>query len=511
MIWDKYAYLMLDSNIIEEEQGTSYIREEAFKFKDNPVIHEGRKEFFLGNEGYRVWIRNVCKVDGVYRMWYAFQFDKDFIGNADSASAKVMTGYAESTDGYEFKPIKVGTTEYNGSKNNNLVTMCPEGFHSMDVLHDPLDSEYPYKTVIVKKAELEDFAPALRARWPALHPTMELVWGIGKSKDGFNWEMPVRDSFLTDNYIEGPCLHRTIDGGMVIANQGPVTEEECCRRVNGWLTYDEQTAHLIPGALFEIPPHTTRIIAPQFGQEWHNTVWVQSHIRLVTARKGPSVVALHGFLYGNGGAETYAQQADIGLAVSSTGIGFRQVWPFRPFIIKGARGDWDGGLLAQAAMVETKDQTLFYCIASDTGNAAGTEYRAGVAYIDKDRFAYRVLTVNRGYKDGPKKREASIALKPIEMPDKCNLYLNVSHTNPVRRIIASCHDEAGKELEGFSVENCIPVTEPGLASPLRWKGVDTGTLSGKTVRIKLQIISNDCQYGDKESPRLYALYTRKPE
>ena len=52
MIWDEHAYLMVDSAIIAQEEGTSMVREESFKHADNPIIHADRKEFFLGQPGY---------------------------------------------------------------------------------------------------------------------------------------------------------------------------------------------------------------------------------------------------------------------------------------------------------------------------------------------------------------------------------------------------------------------------------------------------------------------------
>ncbi|MCJ8328689.1 MAG: hypothetical protein HRT89_23145, partial [Lentisphaeria bacterium] len=73
MIWDEHAYLMVDSAIIAQEEGTSMVREESFKHADNPIIHADRKEFFLGQPGYRVWVLCVAREGGVYRMWYRFQ------------------------------------------------------------------------------------------------------------------------------------------------------------------------------------------------------------------------------------------------------------------------------------------------------------------------------------------------------------------------------------------------------------------------------------------------------
>ena len=158
------------------------------------------------------------------------------------------------------------------------------------------------------------------------------------------------------------------------------------RGVWGILSYDEETAELIPDYLYHTPQHQSVLQHQYTGPGWAGQPWIQPHIGLQCARKGPTMVGLHGYLYGAVATETYAQVADVGLAVSSTGIRFQYVWPFRPFIRRGQQGEWDGGLLCQGPIVDDGDETRFYCIASDTGNAAGTHYWMGMAHIGRDRY-----------------------------------------------------------------------------------------------------------------------------
>ena len=515
MIWDEDAYLLVDNSLIAEEENTSFVREEAYKCDHNPIIDENRKEFFLGEKGYRIWIQNVCWHEGKYRMRYSFMLDKDrdVIAGISHRADTIHMGYAESDDGYDFKPVTVGLVEHNGLRDNNLAPLFErEGCHCCDLFCDPLDTEYPFKTVVLVHPDIEQINPALRARWPHVDQQgacdMGVAWGIARSRDGFTWEAPENEGLLVDMWIENPVLHRALDGGLVISNQGPLCNEEGSRRVKGWLTYDGTKSYRIPDALFEIPPLVTRVTAPQLGPAWHGTAWTQSHVRLVPARKGPSTVALHGFLYGCMGAETYAQTADIGLAVSSTGYGFQQVWPFRPFIGRADRGKWDAGLVGQQAMVETEDQTLFYYVASPTGNAAGCEYRPGIAYIDKDRFGYRGIRVMRGYKDGAIERQGMLKLKPLTLPGSPALSANVTHVNTDRTVSAEVRDTDGAVIPGFSFADCVPITEPGLRQPLAFRNADLKSLAGETVNLSIKLYSPDCLYGDQHSPRLYAIYTR---
>jgi len=279
------------------------------------------------------------------------------------------------------------------------------------------------------------------------------------------------------------------------------------RGVWGFITYDYETAELIPDYLYHTPQHMSRTYSEFTCPAWDRTPWIQPHVGLRCARKGPTMVALHGYLYGATGAETFAQVAEVGLAVSQTGIGFREVWPFRPFIRRGDRGRWDYGLVAQKAIVETDSQTHFYYLASEVGNADGCEYRIGIAYVDRDRYGYRVLTVNRDYAE-PKERTGILTLKPTTLPSAPNIRVNVSHLTRHRTVTLELLDEGGEAIPGFSSDDCVPVTEEGTRQPVSWTGKDVSDLAGREVSIRAKLYSPDCRFADQHSPRLYAIYIR---
>ncbi|NQZ67126.1 MAG: hypothetical protein HRT89_03560, partial [Lentisphaeria bacterium] len=430
--------------------------------------------------------------------------------------------YAESEDGIHFKPKRVGTCKYNGNTRNNLVSFSADpdisggmaGGGASGFLYDPMDKDFPYKVVILRRSSIESLNPAVRARFPKAAKTMAshsssnwFIWGVGKSKDGFEWQMPEHDHLLIDEVPEGPVIHRALDGGYVIGNQmvSPTSKHDG-RRIKGWLTYDQQTAHRIPEYVFSMPESMTRCRTGEIGPAWNNSHWAQNHVGLVTARKGPSMIALHGTLYGAWAAETYAQVADIGLAVSDTGYHFEQVWPFRPFLRRGERQVWDYGLVWQCAMEETSDKTLFYYGASNQGNAAGSAYNAGVGYVDKDRFGFRALRVNRDYSE-PKKRRGEVTLQPCVLPEKPELTVNCSHLSRTRTVRVELRRPDGKVIPGFSFKNCSPVCKAGIHRPLRWTNKNVRTLAGKEVQIAVELFSPDCQFGEQQSPRVYAIYT----
>lgn len=422
--------------------------------------------------------------------------------------------YAESDDGVHFKPKRISRA----AGNRVVVTDRPD-VRANRMMHDPLDREYPYKCVVFKQATDRDFSRGVAAKYPdsfnaaKQHQFMHwFVWGLARSRDGFDWELPVHEGLMIDEAIEEPTPHRGLDGGMFIGSQMVSrTSDIAFRKVKGWVTYDDETASKIPGFTFALPDHMTMTYARWLGKtQFENIPWVQSHVNLVCARKGPTMLALHGFLYGNHVIERYAQVASTGLAVSSTGYDFRMVWPFHEYLRRGDMGAWDCQFVRQQAMCESDTQTLIYYHGGNVGNtkaSPGGERGLGVAMIDRDRFGYFVLRVNMDHT--PRPRKGVIAMKPIELPSRPKLSLNVSHVSRTQTVRMELRDvKTGRALPGFSMNRCRAIAREGLHRPVQWPGADASRLAGKTVQPVIELSSESCAYADVESPRVYAMYTK---
>ncbi len=509
MIWDEHAYLMVDWKLVGEEANTSMVREEAFKYGDAPLFKLGDKPLTLGGRGYGLTINLIVKEAGTYRLWYQIRGAH----HAGHYLTDTVCAYAESDDGVHFKPVRLGQVEFDGSRSNNLVDLSVAGQPNVrhgGFLHDPLDSEYPYKCVYQRPAKGCDLEPGMRARWPALgRKDWYFVWGIARSRDGFVWEAPRHDHDLIRANPEAAKLHRAMDGGLVLSDQmtSPMAEIGG-RNVKGWLTYDGVQADRIPDFLFSLPEHMSRVHASDYGPTpWDGTKWVQPHVGLVCARKGPTMLGLHGYLYGCTGAETFAQVADVGLAVSATGLGFQEVWPMRPFIRRGLRGAWDFGLIVQSPdIIDDGDQTRFYYCGGDVGNFA-TTYLPGLAWIPRDRYGYRLI---RGYRNVCKRPASGIfSIKTCTLPSKPKIAVNVSHVSPRAMVRVALADEKGRTLRGYSFDRCEPVTREGFKRAVRWKdGRTAAELGGRDVIIRVEMSNADCGVVYDDSPRVYAVYTK---
>jgi hypothetical protein len=512
MIWRENVQLMVDARVVESEQSTSLVREEAFKPHAEPIIGPLDSALSLGQElqgtGGGCAPVMVIRDGKKYRMWYQVRGVANHENVADRTK-RAPIAYAESDDGVHFEPVEIGRVEFNGSRQNNLVhfEMPPNvPIRLSGFLHDPQDKEWPFKCVYNRPAPGSEMEPGVLARYPQYADReWYFVWGIGRSRDGLSWEMPRHDHNMICANPEHAHLHRAFDGGLVLSDQMMSAMADWgYRNVKGWITYDEKTAHRIPDYLFSTPQHMARLHYEHFGDEWNGQVWVQPHMGLVCARYGPTMLALHGFLYGATGVETFAQTADAGLAVSESGITFREVWPFRPFLRCGMRGSWDDGMAAQVAIVENDDETLFY-YTGGKGNF-GPQYWTGVASIPRDRYGFRCI---KGYREIESRDAAgSFTLKPSTLPEKPQFAVNVSQASTRRTVKLELRGEDNEVLPGYSANECEPITEDGLRQSVRWKDDRNGTeLGGRRVKISVVMESKECRAVMQDSPRVYAVYT----
>jgi len=528
MIWDEHTYLMVDHAPVADEVNTSLVRDEAYKHPE-PLVRLEDAALTVGGRARSLGYKFVVRDGGVFRAWYQVRGVREALEgqpqaaqgepNTDRKSERFgkdsLMAYAESDDGIHFRPVRVGAVEVDGSKDNNLVAFDsgPEPrTRQCGFLYDPLDREYRYKCLYYRPCQSKDFEPGVLARYPvATDRSWWAIWGIARSKDGLSWEPPDHTHNLVAANPEHARLHRALDGGLVMSDQmiSPVADWQY-RNVKGWITYDGRVAHRIPDHLFKIPEHMTRCFAEFLGPTWDGVPWIQPHVGLACARKGPSIIALNGFLYGcsgrEPGAETFAQVADVGLCISDTGIKFQQVWPFRPFIRRGQRDAWDYGMVAQNCIVDHGDRTLFYYTGGDVGNLSST-YLPGLAWVPRDRFGYRLI---RGYRDtAVRPRTARITMRPVTLPDAAAITVNCSHVNDRRVIRVELADEAGHALPGYAFADCRPVTTEGLRVPVVWQPDRTAAeLAGRTVQIRIELDSPDCGAVYFDSPRLYAVYTK---
>ena len=522
MIWSPFTVVMADPEVVTDNAGSALVRTEAVPDRENnPLSLLADDALSVGGRAQSVGRFTVTYEDGRFRLWYPVRGVREALGRAQEPlpgyrpatefNKSTYTAYAESDDGVYFRPVRTGGVEIDGSRDNNLLDL-PDGgaerVRQTAFFHDPLDHEWPYKCLYYRPMRGEELEQGVVARFPEVrHRWFWGIWGIGRSRDGIEWLPPRHDHLLVAANPELARLHRALDGGLVISDQmsSPVADLKG-RNVKGWITYDHEHAHRIPGWLFAIPDAISLANREQMGAAWDHTRWVQPHLGVVCARKGPSMIGIHGYLYGAPGAlrpepaETFAQYAEAGLSVSATGVAFRDLWPLQPFVRRGRAGEWDHGMVGQCALVDTETETLIYYLGG-AGNLASS-YAPGIARIGRDRYAFRLIAGGRDTE--PRDRQATFSLLPLTMPLHPAVTVNVSHLGEGRTVRLGLADEHCTPIAGFGVDDCLPITTDSLTAAVRWQG-DSQRLAGATVRITVRLDSAGCGPVESDSPRIYAL------
>ena len=142
----------------EVDWGANIVMDE--RQPNGPVMTEGQPG---DPDSTEVICPNVFFIDGEYRMWY--------LGAGDNRRRN--TGlYAVSKDGFHWEKPKLGLTEYNGNKQNNLV----EGPCGEWMFYDPED-------------------PNPDRRFKSLRMGREMRSYVSFSRDGLHWKPGPEDIF----------------------------------------------------------------------------------------------------------------------------------------------------------------------------------------------------------------------------------------------------------------------------------------------------------------------------
>lgn len=506
MIWQDDVYLAVDPTLVAQNDGTTMVRQEAGRHAGRPTIPLTSRALNPSGRADQLQVKLVLNHAGRYRMWYRMWSKADSRRGTTGKTAPIY--YAESNDGIDFKPVRI--TRRKGVASNQLIDGLEDsnsGQRTSGFFFDPLDPDWPFKCVVYRPGRVEDFDPGVLARYPHYRGReWQFIWGIGRSTDGLVWQLPNHDHDMIHAMPEAARLHRAADGGLVIADQMMSGMADWAyRNVKGWITYDHRTAHRIPDYVYSLPQHMVRCQEEYTGPCSVGRPWIQPHVGLVVARKGPTFVAMSGYLYGANAYETFAQTAEIGLAFSNSGIRFQDVWPFMPFIRRGLPGQWDAGMVRQDAIVDDGDQTRFYYTGNEIGNLGG-HYQSSFAVIERDRYGYRLIQGGRDI--AVHSKVASFTLKPCTLSSRSNLAINVSHVGSGRDVRLELQDGDGTVVPGYEVDQCMPVTRAGVRRTIHWRhGKALRELAGQTVRVRVELRSRRCGMVGVDSPRVYAIYT----
>jgi hypothetical protein len=181
------------------------------------------------------------------------------------------------------------------------------------------------------------------------------------------------------------------------------------------------------------------------------------------------------------------------LVVSRDGLNFTLVEDGHPFLERGEKGSWDYGSLGGCTPFVHNDELYLYYSGSSRVHDENTEsldmwsdpgsyhIHIGLAKVGIGRYA--------GFSLGPNDETGALISVPIAPADGKNssLLLNARIQNGGRIRAAFLDAETRKVIPGYSLEECIPVTEGGYSIPIRWKDSEQIRALKKPFRLQIEL------------------------
>jgi hypothetical protein len=438
-------------------------------------------------------------------MWYIAwpQIDNRYPKQANRFYRPIA--YAESRDGIRWDKPNLGLVEFNGNKNNNLVSIEPAD-HPFAVAND-------YVSVLRDEAD-PDPERRYKMVYIAYLPQQRHSTGItAVSADGLRWKLASTDEFTKGHfentslikfhglyYVTGQNLGRAgghLPGGL-----------DAGRAMTGFFSPDFK--HWSNGRALSFFRSNYQPALESFGQELHMGVapW----------NRGNVIVGLYGRWHGDKVdrdpdirkiTPVYDLEIDLGLAVSNDAIHYRE--PLENFVMAspGKADEWDSHALLQGqAYHNTPTETYIWYSNWYTRNPFPTPPipgarnpkppQVGLLTLRRDGFGY--LSKHRtelAQQPGFQRTDTggSILTKSISLEHGGKLLVNVDQVTSDAPFSVSIVDDAEQPLTGYPVAS---IGQNGVRVPVNFGG--QGLPAGKKFRVRIEWPEGAA------NPRFYALY-----
>ncbi len=396
------------------------------------------------------WL-NVAEADGKYKMWYEC-YDIPGWPTGDDTSFC----YAESTDGIHWTRPELGLFEYEGSKANNILfrLIGPPGaksrVHGVGVFIDPqAPSDSRYKAVSQGVFEGVGTPP---------HRIAGMV-----SPDGIHWTrlpQPICMVFADSQYscFWDAGLSKYVLYGRVGGRGRAIGRSE-----------STDFAHFDPlGLVFESddndPPQTD--------------VYNPAAVKYAYAE---NVYMMFPSFY-----QHVPDTLDIHLAVSRDGTHWTRPEPRVPFIPLGSKDEFDSGSLYMGqGIIRAGDELWQYYGGSRLKHQEGE--LENLKKPGNQRCYSRVVTkLDRFVSADAGTGGGSFTTIPLTYSGNL-LKLNVA-VRQGGKVRVALLDEAGKPVDGRSLDDCLPITSDQLDARVTWKnGADVMARAGKPTRLLVEM------------------------
>jgi hypothetical protein len=414
----------------------------------------------------------VIPVGDVLRMWYLG-------GSSRDGGRTLRVCYATSADGVQWEKPRLGLVEHNGSTANNLVAFGDGemSFAALPVIHDPDDPD-----------------PARRYKCAFESGRYGNCLAVAFSSDGLRWTIP-------DFNPVAPMLEQTglikFNGCYYVNGQGG-RHFGSARKLVSFASYD-----------FEHWTHATamgfrRDALPPKAMETEWNAGEEVHLGAGLWDRGNVLVGVYDMWHGHPTGDRSFVTMDLGLVVSNDALHYRE--PLPDFKLVPAREE-TGVPLGRGpsvshgqGMVNWGEQTLLWYEVWGLGDVRlATWPRDRLGYFQQYDYPRRPAWLPEGQTFVDVAPHCITC--PLSTTGEARVFVNVGGTGPHAELRVEVLDERFQPVPGVSGDACIPVTENGLRTHVRWRGRDTVPGVEGGFRLKLTMAGLR-----PEDVKLYAVY-----
>jgi hypothetical protein len=445
--------------------GSKHQRQDSI-LPNKPVLSIGQpgdpdhpRAYFLGT---------ILEVDGEYRMWYT-GYDKD---------RNRQVCYAVSRDGLSWTKPKLGLVTYQGSRENNLVSL--DGDHSM------------HAAVTLVIHDREDPNPDRRFKMLREHAVPGVSWQIfaAVSPDGVRWTSAAGGKPVNPDHQLEPSGFIRHNGVYLVNGHSNAIRHPLPgahkRTMQTFASYDFEHWTTASHMSFRRDP-----VPPRPPSDFEGHRGSQVHLGAALWDRGNVVLGFYG-MYDNPTNDRRSVVCDIGLIVSDDGILFREPVPEFKIVPSLEEPDRAEARLTQGqAFLNIGDRTFhYYGIWTEVNRDGPTGVR--VASWPRDRLGFYTPL---GTVSSPHCISAAFPARPGG-----KVYVNASGLNAGSRIQVEILDEQFRPIAGYEAGACAAVAD-GLREPVSWGSrKDLGGVN-QPFRVRVNFIGPD---GGKA--RLHAVY-----
>ena len=498
--------LFLDDRIIDTMDGVVRQFHRPTRWEGNPVI-QADQPWERGGGGVYLFGGTVMydEEDGLFKMWY-----RTSLPMAASASQALREPegvykacYAVSDDGIHWHKPALGLTEFDGSRDNNLLPPSIEGMKQIRRPNLIKDYEEPDPERRYKMLYMDNF----KGKW---------ALSKGFSRDGITWRMNVG----TPHIFERPIA----PNGILFGWDPRRREYVHYHRKSGTMPAD------VDGRRVRRKYAVMRTSSPDF-ETWGHTDEAMAASETDPPNWSPSHgVDLAGILYADdlyvGAVDTVAAyhvedappeqwervyaneyaEYRTELVMSRDGAAWRRAAPFWEFMRPGTWGAWDSDHIGLAKPILYQDDLLIYYSGSNVpmgSNVPGHPLSGVINTIRNGQWMAHAIGLARLRLDGFVSMDAYegggvLTTKTMVFRGR-RLEVNVRApaapfgeqlrpTSPYGAFDVSILDDAGSPIEGYSSDRCDTFTGDERRHVVTWGGNErVDALAGRPIRLRFHL------------------------